>query len=372
MNNVNGITSNNGVTTINPAEISKQDLISAVYLERGEMLDTEVRRIVNDIDKSNQYVQTINGLIAKADRAEFGATTYTEPTWTTGYLHAELDNYNIKYHSADGGQWGFTLTDREGNQLIYQNRTLIPVPKGATVDVLEVGIPVMNDMTLVLADGTEITFLTTKTGGAFNSSDLSGGLADITGINFKRGNQTMKVVDFDVKAPALPTEIPPFLETSSNTTDSRDNDGYVLVETDGVHAWEYEGRNVKGMTRANPNDASDQLSGYFARKLAFESHLDAENTINGPAMTEKERELLRDILKIPYRDASGTGRLTTEEWKALKKSLFNARDNLNGNSQLQTVQLQRAMQTYNQNFEAMSNAQQKIYSLLRDIISNVK
>ena len=89
-------------------------------------------------------------------------------------------------------------------------------------------------------------------------------------------------------------------------------------------------------------------------------------------LTQKETELLTKILKISYADSSSNGQLTPEEWVDLKESLINARDNLNGNSQLQTVQLQRAMQTYNQNYDAMSNAQQKIYSLLRDTISNIK
>ena len=60
-------------------------------------------------------------------------------------------------------------------------------------------------------------------------------------------------------------------------------------------------------------------------------------------MTDKERELLTDILQIPFADASGTGALTQEEWQALKESLINARNNLNGSTQLQSVQLQRAM-----------------------------
>ena len=57
MNNVNNnIGSNNGINTIIPGEMSQQDFITGVYLERGEMLDTEVRRLIDEIDKSNQYI----------------------------------------------------------------------------------------------------------------------------------------------------------------------------------------------------------------------------------------------------------------------------------------------------------------------------
>ena len=50
------------------------------------------------------------------------------------------------------------LVDASGNQLVYQNQVLVPVEAGSSPDAAEVGIPVMNDMTMVLEDGTEITF----------------------------------------------------------------------------------------------------------------------------------------------------------------------------------------------------------------------
>lgn len=660
--------------------MSQQDFIAAVYLERGEMLDSEVRRIIGEIDKSNQYIDTINKLIGKANVAEYGSTHYSSTTWQVKGKNVVLDNgYGLNFQPDGKGGNTFTLLDGDGNQLIYQNQTLIPVPAGATVDALEVGIPVMNDMTYILNDGTEITFKAGAPDKAFNSSDFSGGMADITSIIITRDNQGMKISDVNVagsmtigsptietptdvavsqpttttqtvnvpantlpmyehydenenydtidvvhgervsstwkgviqnKSPAEQAAIlakiksdgglsiywelgdadntneiyhktfdyepyanetlPQFigrvvnssktdfrnyvhaeegdieieyiqtdihfpaysyqevipgtskttkqfssssinesrdfyesenygsikaftddyllklkseltkkdlsdeqikglekeLQTNGYTlnlnlkdTDGEDNsygrnysykmvpgesvdgffervmdhsaaklrswinyhmdegainiesmsasstipgfsydqfapvpqaapnanrpnnrhsldvnnhDGHILYEAGGMHQWEYDGRGTQAISKANPNDSSNQVSGFFGRKLAFSQSVNDEFSGTTPFMTQKEKELLSNILRITYPDASGSGRLTPEEWVTLKKSLINARDNLNGNSQIQTVQLQRAMQTYNQNFEAMSNAQQKIYSLLRDIISNVK
>lgn len=681
MNNVNGVTTTNDVKTLNPADMSQQDFIAAVYLERGEMLDSEVRRIIGEIDKSNQYIDTINSLIGKANVAEYGSTHYSSTTWQVKGKNVVLDNgYGLNFQPDGKGGNTFTLLDSDGNQLIYQNQTLIPVPAGTTVDALEVGIPVMNDMTYILDDGTEITFQAGAPDTAFNASDFSGGQADITSIIITRDNQGMKIsdvndatamaigsptieaptdpvaaqqpttttqtvnvainklstygdynesenynsidvdqankvlamwepvikdkspaeqaallakiksdggmgiyweigesdgnndiyrqnftyqpyanedlyqfieravnrskVDFrnyvknqegdidieyirtDIKLPAYSYQevIPATAKTvgnvqsrsisasrnfhdsddyghiktftddyllklknelvqmdlsdeklkgfqrqlqtngftinlnledvdgannsynesytyrmisgestddffervmeqsavrfkaeikyhqdegaieirsmSANSTipgfsydmyatppqvdpkaarpnnrhslDINNHDGHILYEAGGMHQWEYDGRGTQAISKANPNDSSSQVSGFFGRKLAFSQASSDEFNGTTPFMTAKEKELLSDILRITYPDASGSGRLTPEEWVNLKKGLINARDNLNGNSQIQTVQLQRAMQTYNQNFDAMSNAQQKIYSLLRDIISNVK
>ncbi|WP_257297218.1 hypothetical protein [Endozoicomonas sp. YOMI1] len=679
MNNVNGVSTTNNIKTLNPADMSQQDFIAAVYLERGEMLDSEVRRIIGEIDKSNQYVEAINTLIGKANVAEYGSTHYSSTTWQVKGKNVVLDNgYGLNFQPDGKGGNSFTLLDSDGNQLIYQNQTLIPVPAGATVDALEVGIPVMNDMTYILDDGTEITFKTGTPDKAFNSTDFSGGLADITSIIITRDNQGMKISDVnvagsmkigsptietptdpvankpttttrtvnvaadklstyedynesenydtidvahgskvlsmwegviknksaaeqaallakiksdggmsidwklgeldladstytktftyqpygnetlyqfieravnrskldfrnyvmdeegdidiyyvstDIKLPAYsyPEVIPATSKTTSSvpsnwvgkkrefynsedygnikvftddyllklkneilemnlsedkmrgfekelqtngytitlelwdtdgsmdyynesyhykmisgedtddffdrvmeqsaarfknqikyhenegeieideisassslpgfsydryaaapqddnsarpnnrhSLDINNHDGHILFEAGGMHQWEYDGRGTQAISKTNPNDSSNQVSGFFGRKLAFSQANSGEFNGTTPFMTQKEKELLTNILRITYPDASGNGRLTPEEWVTLKKSLINARDNLNGNSQIQTVQLQRAMQTYNQNFEAMSNSQQRIYSLLRDIISNVK
>ncbi|USE35385.1 hypothetical protein [Endozoicomonas sp. SCSIO W0465] len=660
--------------------MSQQDFIAAVYLERGEMLDSEVRRIIDEIDKSNQYVEAVNTLIGKANVAEYGTTHYSSPTWQVNGNSIVLDNgYGVNFKPDGNGGNTFTLLDSDGNQLIYQNRTLIPVPAGTTVDALEVGIPVMNDMTYILDDGTEITFKAGAPDTAFNSADFSGGLADITRIVITRDNQGMQISNVNdegaisIGAPTVESPTDPVSSVATTTTqtvnvarldlftageydgsddyntidgthagrilsmwegpikkkspaeqaailaqieadggmdiywhlgesdnsddyynktftyqpyanetlyqfieravdrskvdfrnyvndeegaidieyidtyiklpgysyqevvpatskttssissksisesrnfydsddygsiktftndytlrvksdvakmnltpeqrkglerelqangytlnltledtdgvnetytrsynyrmvngesldgffervmsqsaerfkayidfaenegdiniesisasstlpgfsydkyaavaeaeedpsrpnnrhslDINNHDGHILFEAGGMHQWEYDGRGTQAISATDPNDSSSQVSGYFARKLAFRQSSSNEFDSTTPFLTQKEKELLGNILRITYPDASGNGLLNPEEWGALKKSLINARDNLNGNSQLQTVQLQRAMQTYNQNYEAMSNAQQKIYSLLRDIISNVK
>ena len=365
MNPIHGVATNNGVR-VNPADASQQDFIAAVYLERGEMLDAEVRRIIGEIDTSNQHAETVNGLIRKANIAQFGTTNYTTPTWTARGNDVILDNgYGIRVQPDGRGGSSFAILDAEGNQLIYQNQTLIPVPAGATVDALEVGIPVMSYTTFILEDGTKISLATGTPTTAFNQNDLSGGLADVVSIQISRGNQGMRIDGLNTGSPSIGAA-----NLNGHTLDSNTNDGYVLLESEGVHSWEFNGRSVDSITRANPNNANDEITGYFARKIAFEA--DITNEFNGsvPFMTRKELDVLRD-LNVNFSDASGRGQLTQNEWTALRNSLTNVRDNLTSSSQIQTVRLQRAMQTYTQNFDAMSNAQQRIYNLLRDIVNNV-
>ncbi|MDB2384620.1 hypothetical protein N9V90_02145 [Endozoicomonas sp.] len=64
--------------------------------------------------------------------------------------------------------------------------------------------------------------------------------------------------------------------------------------------------------------------------------------------------------------------MTAEAWQSLKSELTLVRDNLTGSNQLQTVKLQSALTRYNQNFDAMSNSQNKLYTLLKDILGNLK
>ena len=91
-----------------------------------------------------------------------------------------------------------------------------------------------------------------------------------------------------------------------------------------------------------------------------------------PVLTLKERQLLHSVFNVRYDDASRKGVLTKEEWAKLKIELSSIRDNLTGSNQLQTVQLQRALTIYNKNYETMTNAQSKIYSLLKDVAANIK
>lgn len=368
MSTVNGVGGSSSINVIDPRVLSQQDFVSAVYLERGNMLDAEVRRLVQEVETSNRLLTTVNTLIGKANVSEFGTTTYTQTTWNTNGNNIVLDNgYGLSIQTDAEGQTTFTMLDADGNQLLYRNRTLIPVPSGQTVDALQAGIPVMRDMTMVLDDGTEITFQTGTPDTAFNTQDLSGGLADITTITITRGNQGLTVTGLNT---ATPTINAPSL--NGIALDAASNDGYVLLESGGLHSWEYDGVNVGQLTRPNPNDPDQQISGYFARKTAFQAQSTNEYAGGAPVLTREERDVLANQLSITYTDVSGTGNLTPEEWTALKARLEAAKENLTGSNQLQTVQLQRALTTYNQNFDAMSNAQSRIYTLLKDLINNVK
>ena len=106
--------------------------------------------------------------------------------------------------------------------------------------------------------------------------------------------------------------------------------------------------------------------------MALKDSVNEEYQGGVPALTQEEMDILTNVLKITVEDSSGTGNLTPQDWSILKGHLEAAKQNLTGSNQLQTVQLQRALQTHNQNFDAMSNAENRIYSLLRDIVNNVK
>ena len=381
MSNVNGVDNSNiSFQPLDPAELSQQDFIAAVYLERGSMLDGEVRRIAKDIETSNNLLHSVNTMVNKANIAQYNDSNYNEVSWSVNGQSIVLDNgYGLALQTDDAGNTMFTITDAENNQLIYKDQTLIPVSSGDTVDVSEVGIPVMNDMTMVLDDGTEITFDTGTPASAFDSSNFSGGMADIKTITIKRGNQGMTINDVDTANPKI---IAPAL--NGTALDALDNDGFILLEAGGLNAWEYDGVNVSGMTRDNPNDPNVQVSGYAARKLAFQNNINNEYSGVTPTLTEAEKDILANVLKISIKKDDGKGNLvaqdwatirgdlTPQEWGFLKTDLLAAKENLTGSNQLQTVQLQRAMQSHNQNYDAMSNAENRIYSLLKDIVNNIK
>ncbi len=368
MPTIDGINSNTLPNPIDPTQQSQMDFMSAIFLERGNMLDSEVRRIVGDIEKSNALLVDVNNMINKSNIAQYGSSQYTATSWHTNGNNIVLDNgYGIAIHTDPNGNTKFTMVDAEGNKLMYQNQTLVPLAKGEAADVLQVGIPVMNDMTFVLDDGTEISFQTGTPDIPFDAQNVSGGLTDITGITITRGTQGLTVSNLNTANPVIGAA-----NLNGVALDAANSDGYVLVEAGGLHSWEYEGVNSNNITATDPNNASAQLGGYAARKLAFQSASTTEYSGGSPVLSAAERSILAEDLKITYTDASGIGNLTPEEWGALKSSLLNAKDNLTSNNQLQAVQLQRAMATYNQNYDAMSNSQNKIYSLLRDIINNVK
>ena len=92
MSNVNGVDNNISFQPIDPAELSQQDFIAAVYLERGSMLDSEVRRIAQDIETSNNLLHSVNNLINKSNIAQYSDSDYENPTWTVNGNNIVLDN----------------------------------------------------------------------------------------------------------------------------------------------------------------------------------------------------------------------------------------------------------------------------------------
>lgn len=61
----------------------------------------------------------------------------------------------------------------------------------------ETGIPIMQDLTMVLDDGTEITFKPALASSRYDSKGFSGGLADIASVFITRGNQGVSVTNMN-------------------------------------------------------------------------------------------------------------------------------------------------------------------------------
>lgn len=102
--NVGGVSGNVNFQTLNPAELSQQDFISAVYVERGNMLDAEVRRIAGSIEQSNNLLNSIGTLTNKAAIAQYGPPDYKQTTWSVRDNNIVLDNgYSLSIQSGDDG-----------------------------------------------------------------------------------------------------------------------------------------------------------------------------------------------------------------------------------------------------------------------------
>lgn len=668
---------------VDATDLSMQDFMLMNYVSRGQLLENEVRRMVDEVGTINGYIEGINQLNNKATQASLmseESLKYKETSWVVNDKTVRLDNgYQINFNNDVDGVTHFTIQDAAGNQLVYKNQALIPVAANTQVDVLDTGIPVMNDMTFMLKDGTEISLLVDQPDNPFNSQDFSGGLATVNTVLITRRNQGMKIeglntgtptinaptvenVDTEPEVPEIktetityrsdesglireydgstdyniitndfavllrnkwseiiaakseaekeallskikekgslkiwfqigdrqgtdnyvdedPYEIPVFagddlnsaferaitrgaeiykayakdyegdieidfmlskiylpeysfereippgeatthtvpsmshsyrrdwyetgdynaIKTSFNefmdefklkhfngltqsekqglleyftnkgltidlvlqdrdgtfnlgankyeksytfypipgetfdtfitrmATDGAHNaianiryvdsegeiqieyikleldvpeytyksyeeapkpppdpledshsldknhvDGHILMENGGLNRWSYGGTDLSALSFVNPNDATQTVDGFFAQKLAFKDAGQDDQFITMPFLTEQEIKLLREELNISYVDASLRGELTVKEWEALVRDVTIARDNLNGTSQLQTIQLQRAMQTFTQNNEQLSNFQQRLYSLLRDMLSNMR
>ena len=295
------------------------DFASDAYLQRGRLLDAEVRNLVNQIEQSNAYLAEINKLIAEANRIiyqgdNFSATTWAASDFSGASKTVSLDNgYGLVF----GDSSTFAITDGDGNSLAFSNGMLIPAQAGQNPSA---GIPLSGNAKIVLDDSTKITLQT-------SSSNV------VTDILISRGNQGMSINSVNVN----PSVTGPALNGAD--VDNGTVDGDILVENGGVHVLLNAGDDVVNF------DTSTGI------------------------LTDEQKHFINNQLNI---DIDLSVPLTPEIWTSLKSELFLVRDNLTGSNQLQTVQLQSALTRYNQNYDAMSNSQNKIYTLLKDILANLK
>ncbi len=299
---------------------SLTDFACDAYLQRGDILDKEVRDLVEQIDTSNKYLAEINKLIAESNRVLYQTDNYSAPTWSIDFSGTDktitLDNgYKITLNP----NGNVVITDAQNHSLTYSafGDALFPVNADGTSGN---GISLTSDTSIILGDSTKITF-------QFN------GAGQVTNLVLNRGNQGLLVTGVNNN----PVATGPNLD--GLTLDAANNDGNILLETDGVYDLEQAGSNIP----------------YY-------------DTTNG-ILSDDHIAFINNQLKISM---DLTGPLTPDQWKTLKDQLTATRDNLTGSNQLQTVQLQSALTRYNQNYDAMSNSQNKIYTLLKDILGNLK
>ena len=315
------VASATAATPFNPeldAAKNLTDFASDAYLQRGRLLDTEVRTLVEQIELSNSYLEEINKLIAEANKVLFDTDNYSATTWQSDFTGADktitLENgYGIVI-SAGGN---LQIKDSKGNSLAYSGGVLIPTQAGGTAGN---GVALNGNTSIILEDGTKVTL------------NVDGSNA-VTSLVISRGNQAISVNGVN----GTPTVDGPNL--NGQAVDAATTDGDILVVNGGVHSLLVDGQDVPFY---------DTSSGII---------------------TDAQKNFINNQLKI---DIDLSGSLTEATWKDLKDQLTLSRDNLTGSNQLQTVQLQSALTRYNQNFDAMSNSQNKIYALLKDILGNLK
>ncbi len=278
MNSTDGVSGSSSINTFDHS-VSQQDFITAVYLERGNMLETEVRQIVGEIETSNELLSRVAGLISKASVARNGYQNYPNVTWAVNDNTIELDNgYSLSFSDSGAGK-SFVLRDAEDNQLIYQQQTLIAVPKGEAVDVIKNAIPVMQDLTLVLGDGIKLIIKAAEPDTAFDPNDLSGGLADISEMYITRANQGIAIKGLDGSGPITIGQ--PNIEniqgsSSTHSYDRANNHGHILIEEGGVHQWSYNGQRVSSITADTPEGygryADETIQVPAGQQLYFNYH----------------------------------------------------------------------------------------------------
>ena len=237
------------------------------------------------------------------------------------------------------------LMDAPGNQLVYKDQTLLPVPSGISIDQIDVGIPVVSNMTLVLDDATEIVLGSqlSETDGAFGKP------AFINELTVSRGNQGLHITGLDTGHPVITGP-----GVNMKEMPGKRDSGYVLLEAGGVNAWEYDGMNRS----KRPGSSAQQKPGQA---------VETGSGMEIPLLSTEEKNTLQAVLSIPVEDASGKGALNPLEWSNLKSQLEAAREHLIGSSQLQAAQLKTALQAQTNNLDAIKADEAKLQHLVRSM-----
>ncbi|MDP0563128.1 MAG: hypothetical protein QS721_12715 [Candidatus Endonucleobacter sp. (ex Gigantidas childressi)] len=297
---------------------SLSDFSSDAYLQRGRVLDADIRKMAGQIELSNDYLREINILLSEANSVLYGAPTFAATSWLNtvngGEQTITLDNEYDLIVSANGD---FKITDGDGNALAYEDGVgLIPTPAGGTAGS---AVTINGNTSVVLENGTKFTL-------DFNGTNT------LSSLVVSRGNQGMTVTGLDgtpvVDGPALDGE----------TRDTGTADGDILVENGGISSLLQDGLNV---TMYNAT---------------------------GGVISAEQKDFIKNNLNI---DIDLTGNITSETWKRLKDELILGRDNLTGSNQLQAVLLQRGLTRYNQNYDAMTNIENKVHTLLKEILNRI-
>ena len=321
-------------STVNPTDPSASltDAASNAFLQRGAVLDNEVRRLVGQVEQSNTYLAEIGKLITEANRIVYKGDEVTTTSWTASDFTSDAKTVTLDngYGLVFGENGTFAITDNKGNSLAFADGMLIPTQAGQAPAT---GIQLTGNTSIILDDSTKITL---------NVSSTSA----VTDIIISRGNQGMAINTVNTTPiPGTPVIYPVTADSQTQTThynndlDNATVDGDILIENGGVNSLLNAGEDV----------------------IKYET--------SAGILTDEQKHFINNQLNI---DINLTGALTTSLWSELKSQLILARDNLTGSNQLQTVQLQSALTRYNQNYDAMSNTQNKIYTLLKDMLSNLK
>jgi hypothetical protein len=354
----------NNISAIDGEKINLPELALFTTLKSVEFSNDQVTSHLAKIDESTKIVQHINKISEKATIAQNGPANYTNPSWGVNGNTIELNNgYSVSFNQGAEGM-ELAINDNERNQILYKNGVLIPTKSDTTVDSFNVGIPIMSDTSLVLGDGTTVTFTTAPSDTPFNPTDLSGGIAQVPKITIQRGNQSIEISNANTNnATIAPAQLNANLGNDFNY-------GHVLLENGGLHSWEYNGQLVKDITASHTNGQGGEINNLFARKVHFQNNVNNPNTVYAaePYLTADDKKLLAD-LKINYSDTSGVGKLTAKEWTDLNKSIQSEKDSITSTSQFQYLSVNRATSNLTTSLEFASNFIKKIHDLLTKVVS---